>query len=71
MFYTLNDASYDVSLAMDLRSLNKRDQFHLSQRDLTVFFAKGEIDRVYLNFSDPWPKKRHTKRRLTFRKENC
>ncbi len=28
--------------------------------DLTVFFAKGEIDRVYLNFSDPWPKKRHT-----------
>ncbi|HDR7794148.1 TPA: tRNA (guanosine(46)-N7)-methyltransferase TrmB [Bacillus luti] len=35
--------------------------------DLTVFFAKGEIDRVYLNFSDPWPKKRHTKRRLTYK----
>ena len=24
-----------------------------------------EIDRIYLNFSDPWPKKRHAKRRLT------
>lgn len=28
-------------------------------------FEKGEIDRIYLNFSDPWPKKRHSKRRLT------
>ena len=26
---------------------------------------KGEIDKLYLNFSDPWPKKRHAKRRLT------
>lgn len=25
----------------------------------------GEIDTIYLNFSDPWPKKRHAKRRLT------
>jgi tRNA (guanine-N7-)-methyltransferase len=28
---------------------------------------EDEIDRVYLNFSDPWPKKRHFKRRLTYR----
>lgn len=28
-----------------------------------IFFK--EIDRLYLNFSDPWPKKRHTERRLT------
>lgn len=28
-------------------------------------FDKNEIDRVYLNFSDPWPKDRHAKRRLT------
>ena len=33
--------------------------------DLTNYFADGEIDRLYLNFSDPWPKKRHAKRRLT------
>ena len=25
----------------------------------------GEVDQIYLNFSDPWPKKRHAKRRLT------
>lgn len=30
-------------------------------------FENGEIDRLYLNFSDPWPKKRHAKKRLTYR----
>lgn len=33
--------------------------------DLDKYFAKGDISRVYLNFSDPWPKTRHAKRRLT------
>ena len=28
-------------------------------------FEKGEVEEIYLNFSDPWPKERHTKRRLT------
>ncbi len=28
-------------------------------------FDKGEVDKIYLNFSDPWPKDRHAKRRLT------
>lgn len=32
---------------------------------ITSVFAKEEIDRIYLNFSDPWPKDRHAKRRLT------
>ena len=32
---------------------------------LTELFAPAEVDRIYLNFSDPWPKKRHAKRRLT------
>lgn len=32
---------------------------------LQDFFEKGEIGLVYLNFSDPWPKTRHAKRRLT------
>lgn len=32
---------------------------------LEKFFAKNDVDRVYLNFSDPWPKARHAKRRLT------
>ena len=29
-------------------------------------FAPGEVDRFYINFCDPWPKKRHAKRRLTY-----
>ena len=33
--------------------------------DLLEYFAEDEIERIYLNFSDPWPKKRHHKRRLT------
>ena len=32
---------------------------------LQEYFAKGDVARVYLNFSDPWPKARHAKRRLT------
>ncbi|MBQ6292347.1 MAG: tRNA (guanosine(46)-N7)-methyltransferase TrmB [Lachnospiraceae bacterium] len=32
---------------------------------LTETFAPGEVDIIYLNFSDPWPKDRHAKRRLT------
>lgn len=31
---------------------------------VTTYFAEGEVERIYLNFSDPWPKKRYAKRRL-------
>lgn len=34
-------------------------------RLLTEIFEENELDGIYLNFSDPWPKKRHHKRRLT------
>lgn len=34
---------------------------------ITGVFGKGEVDRIYLNFSDPWPKDRHAKRRLPSR----
>ncbi|MTV48724.1 tRNA (guanosine(46)-N7)-methyltransferase TrmB [Heliobacillus mobilis] len=34
----------------------------------TDIFAHGEVDAIYLNFSDPWPKDRHAKRRLTHRR---
>lgn len=33
--------------------------------NLLSWFAPAEISQIYLNFSDPWPKKRHAKRRLT------
>lgn len=34
---------------------------------LTNYFEDGEIDLLYLNFSDPWPKTKHEKRRLTYK----
>lgn len=33
--------------------------------DIEQVFAPGEVSRIYLNFSDPWPKARHARRRLT------
>lgn len=35
--------------------------------DIAEVFASGEVEKIYLNFSDPWPKKRHARRRLTSR----
>ena len=35
--------------------------------DLREYFEAGEVDRIYLTFSDPWPKNRHEKRRLTYK----
>ncbi len=37
----------------------------MDARELEQVFAPGEVGRIYLNFSDPWPKARHAKRRLT------
>lgn len=34
---------------------------------LTSYFEDGEVDMMYLNFSDPWPKTKHEKRRLTYK----
>ena len=34
--------------------------------DICDYFADGELDGIYLNFSDPWPKPRHEKRRFTY-----
>ena len=36
--------------------------------NLTSLFGKGTVDCIFLNFSDPWPKKGYAKRRLTHRK---
>lgn len=40
---------------------------HFDVAHLEEIFAPGEIDRFFINFCDPWPKKRHAKRRLTYR----
>ncbi|MDD3204996.1 MAG: tRNA (guanosine(46)-N7)-methyltransferase TrmB [Lachnospiraceae bacterium] len=36
----------------------------IDAKEIVDFFGKEEIDKIYLNFSDPWPKDRHAKRRL-------
>ena len=56
-----------------LKAIRKREQMELSNiyflcedaRELAEIFGPGEVERIYLNFSDPWPKARHAKRRLT------
>lgn len=56
-----------------LRALEKRETLELTNlyylrfdaEKITELFDQGEIDKIYLNFSDPWPKDRHAKRRLT------
>ncbi len=40
---------------------------HADGQAVTAFFEPHEVDRLYLNFSDPWPKSRHEKRRLTYK----
>ena len=37
----------------------------MDARELCDVFEKGEAERIYLNFSDPWPKNRYAKRRLS------
>lgn len=56
-----------------IRAIEKRNTYTLDNliflrmdaEDITDFFVQGEVARIYLNFSDPWPKDRHAKRRLT------
>lgn len=56
-----------------LKAVQKRKDLQLQNlwflradvRTLADLFGPGEVDRIYLNFSDPWPKDRHAKRRLT------
>lgn len=51
------------------RDLGLRNVFFVDAdaAGLPDFFAPGEVDRLYINFCDPWPTKRHAKRRLTHR----
>jgi tRNA (guanine-N7-)-methyltransferase len=50
--------------AMDLHNVFFVDA---DAANLPEYFADGEVDRIYINFCDPWPTKRHAKRRLTHR----
>ena len=41
----------------------------MDAEEIASVFDRGEVDRIYLNFSDPWPKDRHAKRRLLFQSQ--
>lgn len=58
-----------------LRAIQKMDEEPLENlmfmcidaKEITDVFDKEEVEKIYLNFSDPWPKDRHAKRRLPSR----
>ncbi|MBO4775758.1 MAG: tRNA (guanosine(46)-N7)-methyltransferase TrmB [Lachnospiraceae bacterium] len=58
-----------------LRAIQKMEEetlpnlifIRMDAEDITEVFEESEVDRIYLNFSDPWPKDRHAKRRLESR----
>ena len=49
---------------MEERTLDNLKFILMDAVKIDECFAEGEVDRIYLNFSDPWPKDRHAKRRL-------
>ena len=51
----------------ELRQLPNVKFIRMEAEDITEVFAPSEVDKIYLNFSDPWPKDRHAKRRLPSR----
>lgn len=59
-----------ISYALDkilLSTLTNVKLLLVNGKELVNYFPTGSIDKLYLNFSDPWPKNRHEKRRLTYR----
>lgn len=58
-----------------LRAIQKMEEeelpnvrfIRMDAEEITNVFGREEVDRIYLNFSDPWPKDRHAKRRLPSR----
>ena len=57
-----SDSSSEETITLHLPNLRF---ICMDATDLPEVFAENEVSRIYLNFSDPWPKDRHAKRRLT------
>lgn len=68
-----NFLGLEVEREVVLKAARKIQEKNLQNVRLVLFdinriseiFAENEIDRLYINFCDPWPKKKHAKRRLT------
>lgn len=71
---SINFLGLELEATVVLAAARKVHEKNLSNVRLAVFdinhieeiFSAGEVDRFYINFCDPWPKKRHAKRRLTY-----
>lgn len=69
----INYVGIEMYSSVLLKAIQKRETLELTNicfmcvdaRKLADIFKKGEVAKIYLNFSDPWPKDRHAKRRLT------
>ncbi|WP_034429020.1 tRNA (guanosine(46)-N7)-methyltransferase TrmB [Caldisalinibacter kiritimatiensis] len=72
----INYLAFERNSKVIVKGLNKLEDesipnfyfVHTDIRELEEIFKENEVERVYINFPDPWPKKRHTKRRLTNRR---
>ena len=70
----INFVGLEMEAEVVLKAARKIDEKNLPNVKIIVFnvnqieeiFAENEIDRLYINFCDPWPKKKHAKRRLTY-----
>lgn len=70
---TINYIGIEKYTSVLIRAIQKIDQYDelsnlrficMDAEKITEVFGHGEIEKIYLNFSDPWPKARHAKRRL-------
>lgn len=72
-----NYIAVEGSMSVVIRAFEKAETMELENirfvleyiNDIRDYFEKGELAGIYLNFSDPWPKERHAKRRLTYGKK--
>ena len=69
----VNYIGIEIYSSVLVRAVEKLEDFEqdnlrlirMDAENIEEVFDKDEVDRIYLNFSDPWPKDRHAKRRLT------
>src|SRR3712207_4429894 len=69
----INYIALEIKEEVLIRAVEKADRLDLdnvlflwgSVELLDLYFEDKELDRIYINFCDPWPKKRNSKRRLT------
>lgn len=56
---------YQAAKRLAAREAANARLLHFDANRVVDIFAPGEVDRLYINFCDPWPKNRHARRRLT------